>query len=126
MKDPEKQNSLVVKFSGKAEISKELEIGRNYDITAQGTVTALTEADKNDGSHIIYYKFEPIVVELITDKGEKIRTSDTRSRSQQFRSIVYKIWRTDNNPTPFEEYYDKLMVNLIAHAGDLTGMYEST
>jgi len=90
-KDLDKTDDHFIKLVGKANIPQGLEIGNNYGVRLSGTITATTESDKNDGSHAIYYKFEPVIVVVITDKGESIRAKDTRSLSQLFRA---RCWKT--------------------------------
>ena len=91
MLDKTLKNSFVVKFSGKAEIPTNLEIGFNYLISAQGTVTSLTESDNDDGTHTIYYKFEPVHVDMISDKGEKIKIKDVAGKVLSINAITRKV-----------------------------------
>lgn len=123
MIDPEKTNDYFVRLGGKANIPEPLEIGRNYKLTVQGTVTSLTESDKQDGSHVIYYKFEPILMELIDDMGESIKAKDTRSYSQLFRARMWKFWNASPNDMSFEDWYAKLMSHLIQQADEIAEMY---
>lgn len=59
MIDPELRNELFVKLSGKFEVENAVEIGKDYKITATGTIVAVTEADKHDGTHRVTWKFVP-------------------------------------------------------------------
>lgn len=116
-------NDYVVRLTGKASIPEALLIGQNYELHLQGTVTSLTESDKNDGSHVFYYKFEPVVVELITDKGESIKAKDPRSMSQLFRARLWKQWQSNADGLTFDQWYERLMMNLIQHAPEVADMY---
>ena len=113
MKDPQQTNSYVIKLMGKAELPNELEIGHNYSVSIQGSITAKTESDNEDGSSTFYYKFEPVVVEVITEKGERIRAKDTRGMSKQLRSCIWKNWQDANENIDFEDYYQSEMKRII-------------
>lgn len=106
-------NSHVIKLSGKAELPQALEVGHNIHVSLEGAITAETKQDNDDGSYTFYYTFKPIVVEAITGKGERIRAKDTRSRSQQMRSLLFKRWREANEAEEFESWYDKKMLELM-------------
>lgn len=121
--DPEKANDYYVKLQGKGNIPEPLEIGRNYELRAKGTVVSLTESDKNDGSHVVYYKFQPITIELIDDLGESIKAQDTRSYSQLFRARMWKEWQRNSNDLSFEDWYGRLMQRLIQQSEEIGEMY---
>ena len=123
MKDPETKNNLFIKLAGKAEVPKELEIGKNYEIKIQGTVTSMTESDNENGSHSIYYRVEPVLVELVTDKGESIKARDTRSSSQLFRARLWKQWQNASSDLSFDDWYSRLMVQLIQRTEEIVEMY---
>ena len=125
MKDQTTQDNYFVRLTGKGNIPKELEIGRNYELKTSGTVTSVTESDNDDGSHTKYFTFKPIVIELVTDKGESIRAKDTRSLSQLFRARAWKAWNKKVDGGEFETYYNGLMMNLIQQAEEVIGMYEN-
>ena len=107
-------DSFVIKLSGKAELPQPLELGHNFRVLLEGSITEQTIADNDDGTKTHYFKFKPIVVEAITEKGERMRAKDTRSRSQQLRSLLFKKWRETNEPKGFEEYYDEQMVRIMS------------
>lgn len=123
MIDPEKTNDYFVRLTGKGNIPEPLEIGRNYEVKVQGTITSLTESDLDNGSHAIYYKFEPVIIEIVNDKGESIRAKDTRTKSQLFRSRVWSIWSRTAVDVDFDTFYNGLMDNLIVMAEEVTEMY---
>jgi len=123
MKDKGLKNDLVLRLSGKAEIPSELQIGYNYDVHAQGCVTSLTESDKNDGTHVITYKFEPILIVLITDKGETLKLKDARSKSQLLRGAIWHMWKLDNKDVSQDDYYDRVMDGIIGNIGDVVQMF---
>lgn len=123
MKDVNAIDTHFIKLSGKGNIPQPLEIGHNYELRAQGTVTSKTETDNDDGSHTIYYRFEPIVIDIVNDKGESIRAKDPRSLSQLLRARFYRLWTKQPDNKSFEDYYNTLMGQLIQHADELDEMY---
>jgi hypothetical protein len=116
MRDPTLKNDLVVKFVGKAEIPSELQIGKNYLIHATGTITAFTEADKNDGTHVIYYRFEPVHIDMIDERGEKIKLKDPRKNSQKIRNFLWKVWSQNGYVEDFESVYDESTFVIMSRA----------
>lgn len=125
MIDLEKTNDYFVRLSGKANIPEPLEIGKNYKLVTQGTVTSFTESDLNDGRHVIYYKYVPITMETIDDLGEAIRAKDTRSLSSLFRARLWKEWNKNPEGRTFEEFYETVMQRLIQDAETIGEMYGS-
>ena len=123
MIDPEKTNDHFIKLSGKANIPEGLEIGHNYEVSAQGTITSKTESDKNDGSHVNYYKFEPVLVEILNDKGESIRAKDTRSMSKKLRGLVYGRWSNMAADIEEEKYYENFMYGVMRDIDILLDKY---
>ena len=123
MKDPELTDDYFIKLTGKGNIPIELEIGHNYEVRAQGTITSLTESDKDDGTHSIYYKFEPVVIDVVNDLGESIRAKDTRSMSQLFRARMWKHYKDNPDGMEFDDWYVRLMTRLITQAQEIAEMY---
>ncbi len=113
MKDLKSQNEYVLKLAGKAYIPQELEIGRNYKITSDGTITAKIETDLDNGSHLLTFKFSPVLVEIQEEGKPAIRAKDVRRQSQKLRGIIYRQWQEDNVSIEFEIYYEKKMLNII-------------
>lgn len=122
-KDPERDNDFFVKLTGKGNIPSELIIGHNYELRAKGTVTSFTESDKNDGSHTVFYKFEPVTIELVDDLGKAIQAKDTRSMSQLFRARMWKQWQDIPNDLSFEQWYERIMMRMIQAAPEVAELY---
>ena len=108
-------DSYVIKLTGKAELPKPLTIGHNIHVSLEGSIISETISDNDDGTKTHYFSFRPIIVETLTEKGERIRAKDTRSRSQQLRSLLFKRWREENGSKEFEQYYDEKMLEIIAN-----------
>ena len=113
MKDPQTIDDYLLKLSGKAALPELPKIGYNYEVNIKGSIVSITEADRDDGGRIFTAKFEPILVELIKETGEKLRGRDTRRRSQQVRAALFRQWRDNNESEDFEKYYDKEMLKII-------------
>ncbi len=118
-------SSYHLKLSGKAELPREIEIGSNYHISLEGSITNFTESDNDDGSHSRMYTFKPVKVELLDPQGKALKLKDTRSKSQLLRARFYAIWREQNVPVAFEIWYEGLMDNIRRDAEMITSMYES-
>lgn len=117
-------NSHILRLQGKAELPREVQIGSNYHISLEGSVTNFTQSDNEDGTHNRTYTFKPIKVELLDPLGETIKLKDARSKSQLWRSRCWSIWKTQNINMPFEEWYDALMDNMLFSAVEIIEMYE--
>ena len=112
MKDPQAINDYLIKLSGKAALPEPLDIGYNYKIEAEGAIVSMTETDRDDGGRVFLWKFEPVLVRVVKE-GKTIKAKDTRRRSQQLRSALFKQWRDNNEPKEFEDYYDEEMLKII-------------
>ena len=106
-------NEHIIKISGKASIPEELVIGNNYKIECDGSVTERKENDKFDGDSIITWKFEPINVEIVDDKGKRIKAKDPRSDSKKRRACLYRAWEETNQEIDSERFYHQKMVKII-------------
>ena len=112
MKDSQAINDYLIKLSGKAALPEALEIGYNYKVEAEGSIVSATEIDRDDGGRVFTWKFEPILIKVIKE-NKTIKAKDTRRRSQQLRSVLWKIWRDTDNKEDFEYFYDEEMLKII-------------
>jgi hypothetical protein len=124
MKDETLRNDHVLKLTGKAELPNSLEIGTNYEVKIKGSITSLTEADKFDGTHVIYYKFEPVLIEVINEIGKTLKLKDKRRVSQKIRNMAWKEF--DSLPPTemgeyheFEDVYEELGYVIMSKMGSL-------
>ena len=101
-------NSHILKISGNAELPSELIIGDNYEVKIAGTVTRSMLSDNNDGSFDQTYILKPVTVESTDNKGESIKSKDTRSESQLYRGMLKKLWIERGTPMDFEDFYQKV------------------
>ena len=109
-------DSFVIKLSGKAELPEALQIGHNFEVNLIGSIISETKSDNDDGTHTTTYLFKPVIVQTVDAKGVRLRAKDTRSRSQQLRSLLYKRWREENEPVEFDTYYDNKMLEIMGQS----------
>ena len=119
-------NSHILKLSGKAELPSTISIGHNYKILSEGSVTKEELHDNEDGSFNKVYTFRPVTIEIQTDKGESLKLKDTRSASQLLRGRLWKQWQNAKSNLSFDDWYQKLMFNLITHAEEIAEMYSES
>ena len=116
-------NSHILKLTGKSELPSEIEIGHNYKITCEGSITKEELHDNEDGTFNKVYIFRPVTIEIITNKGETLKLKDTRSYSQLFRARMWKKWQDANSQLSFDDWYGRLMQRLIQQADEIASMY---
>lgn len=109
-------DTRFVKFSGKAEIEKDLIVGNNYSILSQGTITAETLTDLHNGKFVKSYKWEVIQSEITGERGESIKAKDTRSNSTLIRNQNFAIWRDLNPNMDFDTFHDKMCKEYMSMA----------
>ena len=101
-------NTRFIQFSGKAEVSKDLVVGENYEIVSQGTIVSSTLHDNDNGTCDASYKWKVISSEITDEKGESIKAKDTRGNSTLIRNQAYAIWRDAKSPKDFDTFYGEL------------------
>ena len=107
-------NEHILRISGKATLLEPLDLSRSFKLEVDGAVTEVSDIDNQNGEYARVYKFKPTIVQVLKDNGEITRTKDTRSRSQQFRAVITREWREENETISAEDYYDREMKELIA------------
>lgn len=116
-------NSYILKLSGRAELPKEIEPGHNYHISLEGSIPKMELHDNEDGTWNKVYLFRPVKVELLNSKGESLKLKDTRKKSQLWRAQVWKRHSESDSNLSFEDFYERLMVNMIQHSSEIVEMY---
>lgn len=101
-------DTRFVKFSGKAEVEKDLVVGNNYSILSNGTITAETLTDLHNGKFAKSYKWEVIQSEITGEKGESIKAKDTRGNSTLIRNQAYSVWKDLQTSKDFDTFYNEL------------------
>ena len=108
---------------GKANIPTRLDIGHNYKLTADCSITQEQKIDNNDGTFDVVFKVEPVTVEIMGDNGKVVKAKDPRRNSQKIRNTLYREWAFLTEPIEFEKLYDictqviiKNVVNIVDEA----------
>lgn len=114
-------NEHYIKLIGKACIPEPLELGNNYKVEIDGDVTGITDTDNNNGTKDRYYKFAPILVNILKDNGEVIKAKDNRSASKKVRNMCYRIWESNDDPRDYEQAYQDTIKQIMF---ELTELYE--
>ncbi len=111
--------TYYIKLTGKVNIPNELEIGHNFKVVLDGSVTSATRSDNEDGTFSLSYTFRPIIAEITKDHGEMVKSKDARSRSTQLRSVLYRIWESNEDKRPSDVMYDEVMKWIIKNADEI-------
>ena len=116
----------VLKLSGTAESPQPLKIGHNLHVLIEGSITKHTLSDNEDGSFTHTYKFNPVRIAMLNEKGETVKMKDTRSNSQLFRSILWKKWSNSSAQLDmdFDTWYDMVYKSMMFHAQEIVDMAE--
>lgn len=112
-------NEHVLKLSGKATLPEAVLNTHAYSLLIDGSITSVTESDNHDGTVNVYYKFEPVLVQMIKDNGDTIKAKDIRSQSKKLRNLLYKIWEENGIPGEFEPFYEKVMNYILIDAENI-------
>jgi len=100
------QDTYFINLKGKANIPETLEIGHNYEVKAQGSVTQKKEDDNFDGGNNVSFKFEPVTIEIINHLGKSIKAKDPRKNSQKIRTYLFKLYSDEGYVEAFDDVYD--------------------
>lgn len=106
-------SARFLKLNAEFEIPNDLEIGRSYPITLDGSVTHCIDGDDEKGGLDRVYRYKAILGHCGVTTGHSIPLKDRRSASKRFRSMIMTGWGND------EDGYQKIMNILMAHGDDL-------
>lgn len=106
-------NEYVLKLQGKVGMLEPLILDHSYQLSIGGQITQQGEESNQNGTSIKSFTFRPITVEILSDKGEIIKTIDPRKQSQKLRGRLFQLWQDSHDPIDFPEYYEKKMSYLI-------------
>ena len=101
-------NDYILKLTGKVSILESLELGHNYQIKIDSTVTQVTDVDNNDGTLNRVYKIEPIIGEITKDNGETLKIKDARKNSEKIRNRSFAVWSSKSTKIDSDEMYNKV------------------
>lgn len=108
--------TYYIKVMGKANIPTRLEIGHNYKLTADCSITQEQKIDNNDGTFDVVFKVEPATVQIQGDNGQVVKAKDPRKNSQKIRNTLYREWAFLNEAIDFERFYDTCTQIIIKNA----------
>lgn len=101
-------NEHIIQLRGSASIPEALTIGNNYKIIADGSITDESLKDNHDGTFNKKFFFQPVLVEIVDDKGKSIKAQDTRSDSKLWKGILWAKWKQDDRGLNDDEFYHKV------------------
>ena len=107
--------NYYVKISGKANISERLNIGHNFRLEADCSVTSETRTDNENGEFDITFKVEPVTVTITRDNGTIVKARDPRKNSTKIRNLLYFKWKESNEAIDFEDYYTKFTNTVLSN-----------
>ncbi len=103
------------KINAQFELPQDLTIGRDYQIELNGSITACTEKDAENGTFEREYRFKSILGAIKDDLGATIKLTDKTRKSVKLRSMIMTGWGED---------YDSVMNVLLANGDALRDFYE--
>lgn len=104
--------TYYIKIVGKVNVPSKIEIGHNYALKMDCSVTQESKEDNEDGTFNVISKVVPITAEIVKSNGEIVKARDARKNSTKIRNLLHWKWQQSDNPTDFEEYYTKF-TNLV-------------
>lgn len=107
-------STYFIALRGNANISECLEIGKNYRIVSEGSITEKKEVDNFDGTKNTTFRFEPVVIEIKDELGTTIRARDPRKNSQKIRSFLFKIYSDEGYTEDFDSFYDAATQEILS------------
>jgi hypothetical protein len=106
--------NYFIKISGKANVPEKIEIGHNYHLEIDASVTSESKIDNENGEFDIISKVEPITITIQKDNGPVSKAKDTRKNSVKFRNYLYKLWSEDGCIYPFDEVYEMVVLEAMS------------
>ncbi len=98
--------NYFIKILGKANVPQRIEIGHNYKLVCDCSVTQEQRIDNHDGTFDVIAKVEPVTIEISQDNGEVIKAKDPRKNSQKLRNYLFKIYAEEGYVDDFDKVYD--------------------
>ena len=114
--------TYYIKIKGKANIPNRLDIGHNYRLTADCSVTSDTVSDNDDGTLNRTATLEVITAEIQKDNGETVKAKDPRKNSVKFRKSAYMV--ALNHQIDDEKFYDWATIKCIGLLDSLAEEYK--
>lgn len=102
-------NEHILKLTGKVTLPKPLTLSKTYLIGVEGDVTESTDKDNNDGTFNREFKFEPLTVEVVNEKGDSIRAMGKTKMHQKIRGRHW-VWQQENQSDVDYEQFGNLLI----------------
>lgn len=108
--------NYYIKIIGKANVPEKIEIGHNYRLEIDASVTSEQKIDNENGDFDVISKVEPIHITISQDNGKTIKARDPRKNSQKIRNTLYREWAFITEPIEFEKFYDACTKIILKNA----------
>lgn len=103
----ENQSTYFIKLQGKANIPVPLNIGHNFKVVADCSITQEQKDDNEAGGFDVTYKAVPLTVEISVDNGPTIKAKDPRRNSVKVRNFLWKTYFNEGGVEDFDRVYDE-------------------
>lgn len=113
------EETYYVKISGKVNVPSKVDIGHNYRLTMDCSVTQEMKEDNEDGTFSVISKMVPITAEIKKDNGEVVKAKDPRRNSQKVRNYLYKEYCHEGYVEDFDRVYDAFTLEVMAFTPQL-------
>lgn len=108
-------SSRFIRLNGTFEIPEDLEIGREYVLSVNGSITDLKTSDEQDGTYSHQFNFKPSTGQIADTLGLSVKLVDKTRKSVKFRQLIERVWGDD---------YDQDMNILLAHSDEVKSLIE--
>ncbi len=112
-------DNYFIKIIGKVNVPEMISIGHNYELLLKGSVTDEKKEDAENGYYEYTATFRPITGQVKTELGKTIKLKDSRSRSTQIRSVLYRLWEAQGDTRDSDIAYDDTMRYVLAHLEEI-------
>lgn len=99
--------TYFIKIVGKVNVPSKIDIGHNYKVMMDCSVTQEQKEDNEDGTFNVVSKVVPITAEITKDNGATIKAKDPRKNSTKIRNLLHWKWQHSNITEDFESYYTR-------------------
>ena len=111
-------NEKSIRLSGTANIRKELELEKNYDLTiSNAEVRKVEQIGNNDGTYDKIFHLRISVMSEVNIIGDKelIKAKPKGTQSQMLRAIIRLLWEQQyqGDYEDFENFYKEELTKLI-------------
>lgn len=109
-------DTFFIKIAGKVNVPLKIDIGHNYKLVMDCSVTKEEKEDNEDGTFSIISKVVPITAEISKDNGAVVKARDPRKNSTKIRNVLWAVWKDKNNETDFEQVYNRATNWIVRNA----------